>query len=85
MTTEVLVAAACAIHEAHTEKYPLAYRFGYEACLIGIRKGNNPFRVDCVNEWTQWRQGWQACFEELTSSTSSLSSAFPLHVSSQRG
>lgn len=69
MTTEVLVAAAIAVHE-ESQKPPLAYRLGFEAFTIGIKRGHNPFRVDCVNEWCHWRQGWDDCYAKSTSLTS---------------
>ena len=61
MTTEVLVAAAEAVH-AEYQKPSLAFRLGHDACVLGILRGRNPFRVDCVYEWTEWRSGWDAAF-----------------------
>lgn len=59
MTTEVVIAAAIAV-EAEAAKPSIAYRIGEQAYHLGIARGHNPFRVDCVYEWKQWRAGWDA-------------------------
>jgi hypothetical protein len=40
------------------EKRDLAWYLGFTAYGKGIKLGQNPFRVDCVEQWSLWREGW---------------------------
>jgi hypothetical protein len=40
-------------------KNPLAERLGFEAYHKNIPLRQNPYRVDCVEQWQLWRKGWQ--------------------------